>query len=49
MTTFLTPYLLAIENGGEKLKIIMLEGAVISLDFKILLPFDEIFKNLAAI
>jgi len=37
------------ENGNEKVKIIMIEGAVISLDFKILLPFDEIFKNLVAI
>ena len=32
----------SIENGNEKFKIIMQEGAVISLDFKILLPFDEI-------
>ena len=36
----------AIENGNEKLKIIMQEGAVISLDFKILLVFDEVFKIL---
>ena len=38
-----------IENGNEKLKIIMEEGAVISLYFKILLPFDKIFQNLITI